>query len=89
MLGKVTDAVTAITRTQKHHSQIVTRHSELLEKILGAQHNYGYSLNAIDGRLTLIEKHTGLQRRKTILSQKKCHPPGHRAAALVAFRKVS
>ena len=64
MLGKVTDAVTEITTTQNHHSQILTRHSELLEKILETQHNYGYRLNAIDGRLTLIEKHTGLVKTK-------------------------
>ena len=64
MLGKVTDAVTEITTTQNHHSQILTRHSELLEKILETQHNYGYRLNAIDGRLTLR------QSRKLILSQK-------------------
>ncbi|MGB7913784.1 MAG: hypothetical protein WCF79_00560 [Rhodomicrobium sp.] len=44
MLGKVTDAVTAITTTQKHHSQILTRHFELLEKILETQHNYGYRI---------------------------------------------
>ncbi len=44
MLGKVTDAVTAIATTQKHHSQILTRHFELLEKILETQHNYGYRI---------------------------------------------
>ena len=47
MLGKVTVVVTATTTTQNHHSQILTRHSELLEKILETQHNYGYRLNAI------------------------------------------
>jgi hypothetical protein len=61
---KSSAAVTAIATTQNHHSQILTRHSELLEKILDTQHNYGSALNAIDGRLTLIEKHTGLVKTK-------------------------
>jgi hypothetical protein len=67
MLGKVTDAVTDVAATQDHHSQILTRHSEILEhhsgllgQIYEIQQNNGARLNAIDGRLAIIEKHTGL-----------------------------
>ncbi len=67
MLGKVTDAVTEVAATQSHHSavlgrhsEILTHHSELLEKINETQQNYGARLNAIDGRLAIIERHTGL-----------------------------
>ena len=34
MLGKVTDAVTQIARTQDHHGEVLARHSELLGQIL-------------------------------------------------------
>jgi hypothetical protein len=67
MLGKVTDAVTEVAATQNHqsavlarHSEILTHHSGLLEKINETQQNYGARLNAIDGRLAIIERHTGL-----------------------------
>ena len=74
VLGKVTDAVTAIAETQdlhtevltrhsgilEHHSTILEHHSVLLEKINEIQQNNGARLNAIDGRLAIIEKHTGL-----------------------------
>ena len=67
LLGKVSDAVTAIAITQNHHGQVLERHSAilerpspLLEKISETQANQGARLNAIDGRLALIEKHTGL-----------------------------
>ena len=40
MLGKVTEAVTEIATTQDHHSQVLTRHFELLEQILETQRNY-------------------------------------------------
>jgi hypothetical protein len=53
LLGKVVDAVTAIAATQE-------RHSELLGKLYEIQLNNGARLNAIDGRLAIIEKHTGL-----------------------------
>ena len=36
------------------------RTNELLEKVHETQQNHGARLNAIDGRLALIEKHTGL-----------------------------
>ena len=36
------------------------RANELLEKISETQQNQGARLDAIDGRLALIEKHTGL-----------------------------
>ena len=36
------------------------RTNELLEKVHEIQQNQGARLNAIDGRLALIEKHTGL-----------------------------
>ena len=67
MLGKVADAVTQIAETQDLHTEVLTRHSGilehhsgLLEKINEMQQNQGARLNAIDGRLALIEKHTGL-----------------------------
>jgi hypothetical protein len=37
-----------------------TRANELLETVTETQKNQGMRLNAIDGRLALIEKHTGL-----------------------------
>ena len=36
------------------------RTNELLENVHETQQNQGYRLNAIDGRLALIEKHTGM-----------------------------
>jgi hypothetical protein len=36
------------------------RMRELLENVHETQQNQGYRLNAIDGRLALIEKHTGM-----------------------------
>jgi hypothetical protein len=67
MLGKVTDAVTQIATTQDHHTEVLTRHSailehhsELLGKLYETQQNNGARLNVIDGRLAIIEKHTGL-----------------------------
>ncbi len=60
LLGKVSDAVTAVAQTQDHHSQVLARHSELLGKLYEIQQNNGARLNAIDGRLGIIEKHTGL-----------------------------
>ena len=53
LLGKVSDAVTAVARTQE-------RHSELLGKLYEIQQNNGARLNVIEGRLAIIEKHTGL-----------------------------
>lgn len=74
LLGKVADAVTQIAATQdhhtevlarhsvilEHHSAVLDRHSELLEKLADTQANQGARLNAIDGRLALIERHTGM-----------------------------
>ena len=60
MLGKVTDAVTQIARTQDHHGEVLARHSELLGQILETQQSYGGRLNVIDGRLALLEKHAGM-----------------------------
>ena len=60
MLGKVTDAVTQIARTQDHQGEVLARHSELLGQILETQQSYGGRLNVIDGRLALIEKHAGM-----------------------------
>ena len=53
LLGKVSDAVTAVAQTQE-------RHSELLGKLYEIQQNNGARLNVIEGRLAIIEKHTGL-----------------------------
>jgi len=44
----------------EHHSEILAHHSGLLEKITEVQQNNGARLNAIDGRLALIERHTGM-----------------------------
>jgi len=67
MLGKVTDAVTQIATTQDHHTEVLTRHSAilehqsgLLESISEVQANNGARLNVIDGRLAIIEKRIGL-----------------------------
>jgi hypothetical protein len=60
LLGKVSDAVTAIAATQEHHSQVLARHSELFGQVIETQQSHGGRLNAIESRLALIEKHTGL-----------------------------
>ena len=60
IMGKIADAVTQIAMTQDYHSQVLTRHSELLEQIAEQQRSHGGRLNVIDGRLAIIEKHTGL-----------------------------
>jgi len=53
LLGKVSDAVTAIAATQERHSEILCRLAEI-------QASQGARLNTIDGRLAIIEKHIGL-----------------------------
>jgi len=53
LLGKVSDAVTAIAATQERHSEILGRLAEI-------QASQGARLNTIDGRLAIIEKHIGL-----------------------------
>lgn len=53
LLGKVADATTEIAKVQELHS-------ELLGKLADTQANQGARLNAIDGRLALIERHTGM-----------------------------
>ena len=60
LLGRVTDAVTAIAATQDHHTEVLTRHSTLLEEITEQQRSYGGRINIIDGRLAIIEKRIGL-----------------------------
>ena len=60
LLGKVADAVTEIARTQEHQSKVLAHHSDILEKLLATQQNQGARLNAIDGRLAIIEGHIGL-----------------------------
>ncbi len=60
IVGKVADAVTAIAARQDHHTEVLTRHSELLDKLYEIQQNNGARLNVIDGRLAIIERHTGL-----------------------------
>jgi predicted nuclease with TOPRIM domain len=60
LLGKVSDAVTAIAATQEHHSQVLARHSELFGQVIETQQSHGGRLNAIESRLAIIEKHTGL-----------------------------
>jgi len=53
LLGKVSDAGTAIAATQERHSEILGRLAEI-------QASQGARLNTIDGRLAIIEKHIGL-----------------------------
>ena len=53
LLGKVSYAVTEIAKVQE-------RHSEILGKLVEIQANQGARLNVIEGRLAIIEKHTGL-----------------------------
>ena len=60
LVGKVTDAVTQIATTQDHHGEVLARHSEVLGKLYEIQLNNGARLNVIEGRLAIIEKHTGL-----------------------------
>jgi hypothetical protein len=60
IVGKVANAVTAIAARQDHHTEILNRHSELLDKLYEIQQNNGARLNVIDGRLAIIERHTGL-----------------------------
>ena len=60
LLGKVSDAVTAVARTQEHHSQVLARHSELFGQVIETQQSHGGRLNAIESRLAIIERHTGL-----------------------------
>jgi hypothetical protein len=62
LLGKVSDAVTAVAATQEHHGQVLARHSEILGKLANIQANQGARLNTIDGRLAIIEQHVGLVR---------------------------
>src|SRR5271166_537911 len=60
LLGKVADAVTQIATTQERHSEVLAQHSALLGKLYEIQQNNGARLNVIEGRLAIIEKHTGL-----------------------------
>jgi hypothetical protein len=53
IVGKIADAVTAIAVVQEQHSEILGTISEI-------QANQGARLNVIEGRLAIIEKHTGL-----------------------------
>ena len=53
IMGKIADAVAAVAATQQHHS-------ELLKHVLEMQRSHGGRLNAIEGRLAIIERHTGL-----------------------------
>ena len=46
--------------TLERHSATLDHHSGLLDKISETQANQGARLNAIDGRLALIERHTGM-----------------------------
>ena len=60
LVGKVADAVTAVAATQNQHSQILTRHSKILEAMEEHDQLTGGRLNAIEARRARIEKHTGL-----------------------------
>jgi hypothetical protein len=52
--------VSTMRADQGRASETLEHHSELLETIRDTQQNQGARLNAIDGRLALIEKHTGM-----------------------------
>jgi hypothetical protein len=65
--GHHTEVLTRHSAILEHHSKVLDHHSEILEhhsgvlgKILETQQSYGGRLNVIDGRLALIEKHTGM-----------------------------
>jgi hypothetical protein len=60
IVGKVANAVTPIAARQDHHTEVLTRHSELLDKLYEIQQNNRARLNLIDGTLAIIERHTGL-----------------------------
>jgi hypothetical protein len=52
--------VAAMRVDQRRTNETLEHHSEILEKLAETQANQGARLNAIDGRLALIEKHTGM-----------------------------
>jgi small-conductance mechanosensitive channel len=54
--GSVSELQVAITAIRADQG----RTNELLEQVRKTQQNHGARLNAIDGRLALIEGHTGL-----------------------------
>jgi hypothetical protein len=60
IVGKIADAVTAVTTTQEHHSSVLDRHSEILESMHERLQTAEGRVNTIDGRLARIERHTGL-----------------------------
>jgi hypothetical protein len=52
--------VAAMRVDQRRTNETLEHHSEILEKLAETQANQGARINAIDGRLALIEKHTGM-----------------------------
>jgi predicted nuclease with TOPRIM domain len=52
--------VAAMRVDQGRANEILEQHSGMLEKIHKTQQNHGARLNAIDGRLALIEEHRGM-----------------------------
>ena len=59
-IGELQREVAAMRVDQRRMNETLERHSELLEKLVDTQANQGARLNAIDGRLALIERHTGM-----------------------------
>jgi len=52
--------VAAMRVDQGRANETLEHHSGLLERLADTQANQGARLNAIDGRLALIERHTGM-----------------------------
>ena len=60
LLETLVKAVTAIDANQQKQTEILIEHSKKLEDIAEQGRNHGGRLNAMDGRLGLIERRVGL-----------------------------
>jgi chromosome segregation ATPase len=59
-MSEMQHEVAAMRVDQRRTNETLEHHSEILEKLAETQANQGARINAIDGRLALIEKHTGM-----------------------------
>jgi len=59
-ISELQHEVAAMRVDQGRANETLEHHSGLLETIRDTQQNQGARLNAIDGRLALIERHTGM-----------------------------
>jgi hypothetical protein len=60
VLTRHSDVLAQHSDVLARHSEFLEHHSELLGKLYAIQQNNGARLNTIDGRLAIIEQHTGL-----------------------------